>query len=59
MLWNCGKTLRYVDKKGEIHIWSLAEALVKAKGEIIERLKIISKELFSWAEFEANNGQKL
>jgi len=32
-----------------VHIWSLAEA-VGHKGEVVERLKIAARELFSWAD---------
>lgn len=43
--------VRYVDKRGEVHIWSLADAVTKGlKGEVIERLKTIAKELFTWGD---------
>jgi POLO box duplicated region len=49
VLWDSARAVRYVDKRGEVHIWSLAEA-VGAKGEVIERLKDAAKELFDWAD---------
>jgi len=42
--------VRYVDKRGDVHIWSLAQA-VGSKGEVVDRLKTVAKELFSWADF--------
>ena len=50
VLWDEGKAVRYVDKRGEVHIWSLAEAMAKGKGEVIERLKAASTELVAWAD---------
>ena len=50
VIWDLGKAVRYVDKRGEVHIWSLAEAVVKGKGEVIERLKAAAKDLFGWAD---------
>jgi POLO box duplicated region len=56
VLWDGGKAVRYVNKTGEIQVWSLAAAVVKGKGEVIDRLKIVSKELVSWAELIAKDG---
>ena len=41
--------MRYVDKRGDVHIWSLAQA-VGSKGELADRLKTIAKEFFNWAD---------
>jgi hypothetical protein len=41
--------VRYVDKHGNVQVWSLAQA-VGSKGEVIERLKTVAKEFFSWAD---------
>jgi hypothetical protein len=50
VLWDLARAVRYVDKRGDIHIWSVAEA-VTGKGEVVERLKVAAKELFGWADF--------
>ena len=51
VLWDSARSVRYVDKRGEVHIWSLADAVTKgSRGEVIERLKIAEKELFAWAD---------
>lgn len=50
VLWDYARAVRYVDKRGDIHIWSVAEA-VMGKGEVVERLKVAAKELFGWADF--------
>jgi len=55
VLWDSAKAVRYVDKRGDVHVWSLAEAVTKgSKAEVIERLKIAAKELFMWADLLAN-----
>ena len=41
--------MRYVDKRGDVHVWSLAEAM-GSKSEVVERLKTAAKELFLWAD---------
>ena len=51
VLWDSARAVRYVDKRGDVHIWSLADAVTKgSKGEVIERLKTIAKELFTWGD---------
>jgi hypothetical protein len=51
VLWDDAKALRYVDKRGEVHIWSLAEAVTMgSKYEVIERLEIAAKELYAMAD---------
>lgn len=51
VLWDSGRAVRYVDKRGEVYIWSLAEAVTRgSKGEVIERLKLAGKELTMWAD---------
>ena len=52
--------MRYVDKRGEVHIWSLAEA-VSSRGEVIERLKTVAKELSGWADLiqSGKKGRKI
>jgi len=51
VLWDCARAVRYVDKRGDIHIWSLAEAVTStSKNEVVDRLKIVAKELFGWAD---------
>ena len=52
LLWDSGKSVRYVDKRGEVHVWSLGEAVTKGPkgGEMNERLKLAAKELLAWAD---------
>jgi len=57
VLWDAGKAVRYVDKRGDVHIWSLAEA-VGHKGEVVERVKIAARELFSWADLIVQTERK-
>lgn len=42
--------MRYVDKQGDVFIWSLGQA-VQGKGEVVERLRVAGKELLGWADF--------
>jgi hypothetical protein len=58
VLWDNAKAVRYVDKRGEIYIWSLAEA-VGHKGEVVERLKIAARELFGWADLIVQTERKV
>lgn len=58
VLWDNAKAVRYVDKRGDVHIWSLAEA-VSHKGEVVERLKIAAKELFGWADLIVQSERKV
>ena len=54
-MWDSAKAVRYVDKRGDVHLWALAEAVTKgSKGEVVERFKIVAKELFAWADLIAN-----
>jgi POLO box duplicated region len=55
VLWDSARAMRYVDKCGEVYIWSLAEAVTKgSKGEVIERLRLAAKELVMWADLMAS-----
>jgi len=60
VLWDEARAIRYVDKRGEVHIWSLAEAMTKgvARGEVIERLKAAAKELLTWADLVEKGKRK-
>ena len=59
VLWDSAKAVRYVDKRGDVHIWSLADAMTKGpKGEVVERLKIAAKELFAWADLMASGKKR-
>jgi hypothetical protein len=49
-LWDEGRAVRYVDKRGDVFVWSLAQA-VQGKGEVVERLRVAGKELLGWADF--------
>jgi hypothetical protein len=62
VLWDSARALRFVDKRGEVHIWSLAEAVAKgSKGEVVERLRLAAKELAIWADLMVNGkrGRKM
>jgi hypothetical protein len=48
VVWDGGRAVRYVDKRGEVVVLSLAEAA--GKNEIVERLKVAAKEVFAWAD---------
>ena len=51
VLWDSAKAVRYVDKRGQIHVMALADAVSKGpKFEIIERLKVAANELMVWAD---------
>ena len=59
VLWDEGRAVRYVDKRGEVHIWAVGEAVGKAgRGEVIERLKAAAKELFAWADIVEKGKRK-
>ena len=59
VLWDSAKAVRYVDKRGDVHIWPLADALAKgSNGEVVERLKIAAKELFAWADLMASGKKR-
>jgi hypothetical protein len=58
VLWDGARAVRYVDKRGEVHIWSIAEAVTKPRGEIIERLKAAAKELLTWADLVEKGKRK-
>ena len=59
VLWDSAKAVRYVDKRGDVHIWCLADAMAKgSKGEVVERLKIAAKELISWADLMASGKRR-
>lgn len=58
VLWDEARAVRYVDKRGDVHIWSLGEAVTQGiKGEVIERLKFAAKELFNSADL-VTSGKK-
>jgi POLO box duplicated region len=51
VLWDGAKAVRYVDKRGGVHVMGLADAVSRGpKFEVIERLKVVAGELFGWAD---------
>jgi hypothetical protein len=62
VLWDEARAVRYVDKRGDVHIWSLGEAVTQGqKGEVVERLKFAAKELLNSADLVmgGRKGRKL
>jgi POLO box duplicated region len=49
VVWDCARAVRYVDKRRQASVWSLAEA-VASNSEVIDRLKITARELLEWAD---------
>ena len=49
VLWDSAKSVRFVDKKGGVSIYSLSDA-TNSTSEVVDRLQIAAKELFEWAE---------
>lgn len=55
VLWDSARAVRYVDKRGEVYIWSLAETVTRgSKGEVTERLRLAAMELVVWADLMIN-----
>jgi len=48
VIWDGGRAVRFVDKRGEVSVFSLAEAV--GRREVVERLKVVAKELGEWAD---------